>query len=113
MPVPSKVGALLDQFDLSELPGELDKGDRCQGAKFHSPAPLLVNEVPLVSPLLGEATEDVVWLCPTCATNLYVYQFLMVATEGKMEWAVKREFGNLIRALGNKAWEQTQSVNNG
>ena len=44
-------------------------------------------------------------LCGTCADNLTTYRVLMAASNGRLPWEIRREFGNLIRALGTSAWE--------
>lgn len=108
MTIPAKVGELLAQGDVSILPGKLNvEEEGCEGAKFHSPNPLLVTEVPLMSPLWpGSSGELKVWLCGTCADNLRVYQHLLGQHEGQLEWPIRREFGNLIRALGDRGWKQ-------
>lgn len=109
MTIPAKVGELLAQGDVSTLPGKLNiEEEGCEGAKFHSPNPLLVSEVPLVSPLWPGVTtlDPLVWLCGNCADNLRVYQLLLGQHAGQLEWPIRREFGNLIRALGDKGWKQ-------
>ncbi len=113
MTIPAKVGELLAQGDVSTLPGKLNiEEDGCEGAKFHSPNPLLVTEVSLVSPLWPRVATlgPLVWLCATCADNLRVYQHLLGQSEGKMEWPIRREFGNLVRALGDKGWQEYVST---
>lgn len=67
----------------------------CEGAKFHSPTPLVVEEV-----ILGDGTK--VWLCPTCTANLDVFEALCEANDGELPWPVRREFGNTLRALGER-----------
>lgn len=62
----------------------------CQGAKFHSPSPLVTHM----------HDELDVWLCPTCKANLDCFVYL--AEREPMEWPVLREFGNRIRALGQQ-----------
>lgn len=69
----------------------------CVGARYHSPTPLLVKQVEI-----DEAAE---WLCGTCEDNLGVFLSLMTTSNGTLPWAVRREFGNLLRALGLRAWE--------
>ena len=69
----------------------------CQGSKFHSPTPLLTQRIK-VGP-----TE--VHLCGVCQDNLQVFVALMKATDGDLDWVVRREFGNMLRALGMKAWK--------
>lgn len=113
MTIPAKVGELLAQGDTSNLPGILNVDDGCEGAKFHSPNPLIVVDVPIVDPSWPGATTlgDSVRLCNNCVDNLRVYQHLLGLTEGQLEWPVRREFGNLIRAIGDKGWaEYTQEL---
>ena len=71
----------------------------CEGSKHHSPTPLVTTLV-----LVG---EEQVPLCPTCSFNFRVYYDLMIASNGSLSWKVRREFGNLIRALGDRARETT------
>lgn len=107
MTVPAKIGELLAQTDVSTLPGTLNTEDLCEGARFHSPNPLLVVEVTIVDPSWpGVVTlGDRVWLCRNCADNLRVYQRLLGQFSGNLEWPVRREFGNMIRAIGDRGWK--------
>lgn len=75
----------------------------CEGAKHHSPTPLMVKEVSL-SPSGGGTTA---MLCGTCADNLAVLQHLLSQHGGEMQWPLRREFGNLIRALAEKGWAES------
>ena len=75
----------------------LRRGDQeCQGARFHSPSPLLLEEVEISS-------GKWVTLCGTCQDNLKVYEELKTHYDGEIPWKVRREFGNLIRAIGDVA----------
>lgn len=108
------LAAALRHDTLSRLGGAMD--EPCVGSKYHSPTPLRVtptwlSQVPyeclghdgddLPDPLADEA---MVWLCSTCYDNLRVFCLLMLATNGGLEWEVRREFGNRIRDLGTRAW---------
>lgn len=62
----------------------------CEGAKFHSPSPLLTKQ----------HDELGVWLCPTCESNLAC--FVHLAGAQTLDWPIAREFGNTIRAMGQK-----------
>lgn len=73
----------------------------CEGAKFHSPTPLTVEDVFLCPDTNGPTAT----LCPTCAANLRVLTSLLVKTSGDLPWPVRREFGNQLRALAEKGWE--------
>lgn len=75
----------------------------CEGARHHSPTPLLVTHIDLAEEF-GSTTQAKAWLCGTCHDNLRVYQHLLEAHEGVLDWGVRREFGNLIRALGDDGW---------
>ena len=82
----------------------------CQGSKHHSPSPLVVRPVHL-STLLDEVLEgveregqDLVYLCSTCRDNIIVYLSILYAYDGAAPLAVRRDFGNLIVSLGNRAW---------
>lgn len=71
----------------------------CQGAKFHSPRPL-VTQVYVEDPDLD--LECAIWLCPTCYENLRVLLHLAGSSSDPLEWTILREFGNQLRALGLK-----------
>jgi hypothetical protein len=89
-------------------------GVPCEGSKFHSPTPLVCTKVDLRDLVDNtEALSDVVWLCGVCAANLRIFVRLMVATEGDLEWEVRREFGNRIRDLGMKVWTYRKEVQHG
>lgn len=74
----------------------------CQGAKYHSPNPLLVEEVDLPS---GET----VTLCGTCVDNLRVLQAVMDHHDGEAPWPLRREFGNQIRAIAERGHRTKRS----
>lgn len=96
----------------------LETGD-CEGSVHHSPRPLLVHRYSLADPLDGillRLPEDAttpwsVRLCGTCVDNLGLYLTLLLAYEGVPPEAVKRDFGNPIRALGGKAWDLLSASN--
>lgn len=90
MELPEPIGRLLDTFEVAHAAH--DPGlHPCQGAKFHSPRPLRVQEV-----LIRNKT---VYLCANCKSNLEVFIFLWNKNNG-LDWEAQRAFGNLIRALG-------------
>lgn len=97
MKFPQRVRTALAETDCSGLPGTLALDRECAGAKFHSPTPLVLHEV--------EVGGDPVLLCGTCAANLRVLQHLLVQTDGDLPWTVRREFGNLIRAIALRGWQ--------
>jgi hypothetical protein len=70
--------------------------EECQGAKYHSPAPLLVEEVQI-------GPGRWVTLCGTCRDNLKVYEDLKGHFNGEIPWSVRREFGNQLRSIGDVA----------
>lgn len=84
---------------------EASVGQECDGAMFHTPRPLFLTQVPLV-PIdwLGLRNGEEVWLCGTCQDNLAVYQALLWEHDGEVPWVLRREFGNMIRALGDRSW---------
>lgn len=83
----------------------------CAGAMYHTPRPLVLIQCLLV-PLdwLGDIGGEKVWLCGTCRENLEVYQALLWEYHGELPWTLKREFGNMIRALGDRSWDQYQAA---
>jgi len=78
----------------------------CDGARFHSPTPLFVQDVCLVSPDWGviPANAPRALLCGTCRDNLAVLQQMMAVAKGGLPWTVRREWGNDIRALAQRGW---------
>jgi hypothetical protein len=89
---------------------------KCVGSKFHSPTPTVVYpyrlDIAVMRAVFGDAVEvlsgpvgETVTLCGVCVDNLNAYLVRMSATDGCMEWPERRVYGNLIRALGHKAWE--------
>lgn len=92
-PAQTKIFEVLARVDPDALPGSpADESDRsCEGAKFHSPSPLLLHDVELPS---GRRAR----LCGSCRDNLVVLQRLH-QVEPDLPWEVRREFGNRLRAL--------------
>lgn len=90
---------------------EMMNGATCEGSKFHSPTPLLVRPIylsDLTVLLTNEGIligEDPVYLCGVCEDNLAVYLSIRWAYDGRLPLRVKRDFGNLIHAIGDRAWE--------
>lgn len=77
----------------------------CEGAKFHSPHPLVLRDVPPWPGLRVTDESQCFVLCGTCADNLGVLQELYEAYDGDVPWPVRREFGNQIQALAKAGWE--------
>lgn len=103
---------------IEEAPGyvpgtsEWLKGHPCEGSKFHSPVPLLVRRhylsdlMAMIDPGIVEPIqEEPLYLCSTCQDNLAVYLTVFYAYDGVIPKMVRRDFGNLIRDLGDRAWE--------
>jgi hypothetical protein len=95
------------------VPGTSDwlSGLPCEGSKFHSPRHLVVRPHYLTNEVSLHAQDDtllldgdLVHLCGTCADNLSVYLTILVAYDGATPHTVRRDFGNGIRALGDRAW---------
>lgn len=88
-------------------PPRFSTEETCEGAKFHSPNPLVVYHEPVSPVPAGHECppEAYAWLCGTCRANLAVYLALMVENDGELAWEVRREFGNRIRALAERGWE--------
>lgn len=72
---------------------------RCEGALHHSPNPLVLHMVDLGS--------EEVMLCGTCRDNFATLREITDAYDGKPPWPLRREFGNLIRALVTRARKAT------
>lgn len=94
-----------------ELRAALDTGT-CEGSVHHSPRPLLVRRYDLAHPYTGvlrqveQAQTGSVQLCGTCVDNLSLYLTMLLAYAGAPPEAVKRDFGNPIRSLGDSAWNR-------
>lgn len=110
--LPANTRAFLYKEGSWRLPGD-DQGE-CEGAVFHSPRPLFVHWVPLVreewwtefegpGPNPGFAPRAA--LCGTCRDNLAILLQMLHATNGALDWEIRREFGNGIRALALKGWQ--------
>lgn len=69
----------------------------CAGAKYHTPAPLLLRRYKI--------GRETIWLCGTCQDRLAVLLHLYRLHDGKVPWPLRREFGNLIRAIGERAYK--------
>lgn len=108
--LPPNIQSLLYGGGDWRLPGADDQV--CEGAKFHSPRPLFVEVFPLVlaswwgGPVKPTLLLDApsVWLCGTCRDNLYILLQMIGTTHGDLDWAVRREFGNDLRALAVRGW---------
>lgn len=112
MTVPPNLLRLIAQVGGLNLPGVLAEAPTaCEAAKHHSPRPLLVceYEVRRDGLRLIEAVEDVpgtVWLCGTCAANVEVALALFASHGGALPWQARREFGNLVRAIAQRPYEE-------
>lgn len=114
----SRIVSLLSHSGVPHLSSDLawlQTGD-CDGSRHHSPSPLLIRPVYL-STLLDEALgnqpsdpDDLVYLCSTCRDNIVVYLSILYAYDGAAPMAVRRDFGNLTRELGDRAWEHWRGV---
>lgn len=74
-----------------QLDAHLTNASRmCEGAKHHSPTPLLVYPV-------GLPDGREVWLCGTCRGNAQVMQLMQISAPDGMPW--RRYFGNKLLML--------------
>lgn len=92
------------------MPG--DDEAPCEGARFHSPRPLTTRTVRLVPEDWYDEPSVTYWadapqvnLCGTCEANLSILLQMLHAVEGDLDWPIRREFGNEIRALAYRGWE--------
>lgn len=108
----SRIITVLARSAVQSLPTDLawlQSGD-CEGSRHHSPSPLLIRPYNLTAAMdtvLGQCSpteSETVYLCSTCKDNLTVYLSVLYAYDGAPPLAVKRDFGNIIRALGDRAW---------
>jgi hypothetical protein len=90
------VEAALDEWGLPE-DGDLVRfsANPCQGAKFHSPRPLVVR---------AYETRDggVIHLCPVCKDNIDLYDYLIGLYHDELPWPIRREFGNVLREAAKR-----------
>ena|SRR6476646_5339645 len=113
MSVPPTILSLIQKINGLPLPGILAESDvACEAAKHHSPRPLIVHEFEVLPDGLRtiESVEDVpgsVWLCATCADNVRVALALFASHGGSLPWEARREFGNLVRAIAQRAYKET------
>lgn len=118
MALPEHTAALLYAGGSWRLPGADDQA--CEGARFHSPTPLFVEDTRIVPVMWlsdlkinpGVAPECV-WLCGTCRDNLAILTQIYKAAEGRVPWKVRREFGNSLRALAERGWARYEQVTGG
>lgn len=111
MAVPPTVARLISEVGGLVLPGILAETPvSCEGAKFHSPQPMLVSEFIITRAglveHLGATAPDSVWLCGTCSGNVNVMLSLLAAHGGNLPWEARREFGNLVRAIAMRAYKE-------
>ena len=99
--MPEEVLALIEDTPSAELPGIPTDQHTCQGAKFHSPRPMIVHPFPKRR---GSGEDEIVYLCGTCADNVRVLLTLLKGHAGMIPWLVKRHFGNSVRAVADQAY---------
>ena len=93
------------------LPGTDDM--KCEGSIFHSPRPLFTHDISLAPrewwpedhPVAEWVAAPRVWLCGTCRDNVEILLQMLHAAEGQLDWEIRREFGNTVRALAVRGWE--------
>lgn len=110
-PVPPTIARFIREAGGLALSGALvDNPTACEGAKFHSPRPLLVQEYVVTQVTLVACAgvtpqgEQTAWLCGTCADNVRVALALLAAHGGALPWQALREFGNSVRAIAQRAY---------
>jgi hypothetical protein len=112
-----RVATLLAERRVDHLLPWMNHGVECDGSKFHSPRPLLVRPYDLtrlveqvqvggagVAPGEHIDPEALIHLCAVCFDNLTVFLSILLAYDGQTPEAVRRDFANLIRDLGDAAW---------
>lgn len=122
MSLPANLAEMLDEGDFPTRGGFFAADDNlCEGAKFHSPTPLVLKVVSLNPYYLSadtpggvegkrEVDAGTVVLCGTCADNLGVLQDLLIRHNGSLPWKVRREFGNQIRIMAERGWALTEEA---
>lgn len=96
MALPENLAQELELTDEVVADGVLADGLECEAALYHSPNPLVVFRVEL-----GDGSRA--WLCGTCRANLEVFRHMRATYDEQMPWPLRREFGNRLRALGERA----------
>lgn len=116
-----RIARLLAVADSNEQVDDLRQAlavEDCEGSVYHSPRPLLVHRYDLSDPfdgLLMRIPQDAesdrsVRLCGTCVDNLGLYLTMLLTYAGAPPEAVKRDFGNPIRSLGDRSWDYWSSL---
>jgi hypothetical protein len=90
--IPGEVLQLVQDVSSPDLPGIPAHDRGCQGSRFHSPRPMIIHRTQVP----GRPGEDV-YLCGTCRDNALLLAVLEQSAH--VPWAVRRCFGNGIRAL--------------
>ena len=112
MPTPRHTRQLL-LSDTSSPLAAANMDAECEGAVHHSPTPMIVHAVPLISPEWDSRLSKqspTVNLCGLCRDNLLIAQHVLLTTQGRTPWAVRREFGNKTREIAVEAWERFVSM---
>lgn len=88
-----------------------------EGSAFHSPKPLLLHHTPIYDPSWPSAEPEeripTVLLSGTNRDSLIVWQTLLYEMEGVVPWEIRREIGNVIRAIGEQGWRRYREVRGG
>lgn len=107
--LPPHTRAAIESLGGIVIMGETDQ--ECEGARYHSPRPLMVNSIRLTSaswfptaPRPVWLDAPTAWLCGTCEANISLLLQMLYASQGEVSWSVRREFGNALRALAMKGW---------
>lgn len=75
----------------------------CEGAKNHSPAPMILYKVSLTP--WGDNLEDA-WVCSNCRDALMIYQYLLGRYDGNVPRNQFLHFGITLRQLAIRGWER-------
>lgn len=94
--IPGSVLLLIQDTPGAELPGTTTDQHTCQGAKYHSPTPMIVRPLQLGG--------EIVYLCGTCTDNVQVLASLLRGRQGDVPWPVRRCFGNLVRGVAGEVY---------
>jgi hypothetical protein len=106
--IPGEVIGLIKETSSIILPGLPTDQHECQGAKFHSPRPMIVQSFE-ISRSTGQ--DEIVYLCGTCTDNVKVLLALLRARNGDVPWTVKRCFGNLVRGVAGQVYARPVEEN--
>jgi hypothetical protein len=98
--IPGEVLRLIQGSPDLERPGIPADNLSCQGAKFHSPRPMILHPFP-------GADRTTIHLCGTCADNVRL--LISLSRVAEVPWTARRCFGNTVRKVAENATEENHA----